>query len=155
MNCLDRFLRRRYKYLLKNRAVETPPEPKFKQPQNTVTQLKNIPREKIHSGKHAAAMRNPGPAPVFGGNTKERVYRGKLAAMASPDLSYELNQKTRGYSPKEAVSVSKNPVPVLDLNQKDRIYSGKETAGRNPVPFLDLNKISVSKWKNFGGLVLC
>ncbi|RVW96153.1 hypothetical protein CK203_037751 [Vitis vinifera] len=45
-----RFLRRRYKYLLKNMAPKTPPEPELKQPQNSATQLKNITREKNHSG---------------------------------------------------------------------------------------------------------
>ena len=126
-NCHDRFLRRRYKYLLKNNAPpKTPPKPEFKQKQNSLTQLKNIPREKNHSGKQAAAMRNP--ALGFGGNMKERIYKGKVAGMANPDPSYELNQKSRGYSPKEAAAL-RNPVPV----------------GRNPVPFLDLNKISVSK----------
>lgn len=133
-----RFLRRRYKYLLKNMAPKTPPEPELKQPQNSATQLKNITREKNHSGKQAAAMRNP--APVFGGNMKERIHKGKVAALPNPDPGYEVNQKTRGYSGKEAAL--RNPVPVFDLNQKDRVYSGKEAAGRNPVPFFDLNKIS-------------
>ncbi|KAL6331505.1 hypothetical protein AAG906_011445 [Vitis piasezkii] len=111
-----RFLRRRYKYLLKNMAPKTPPEPELKQPQNSATQLKNITREKNHSGKQAAAMRNP--APVFGGNMKERIHKGKVAALPNPDPGYELNQKTRGYSGKEAAL--RNPVPVFDLNQKDR-----------------------------------
>ncbi|XP_034700085.1 uncharacterized protein LOC117925240 isoform X2 [Vitis riparia] len=111
-----RFLRRRYKYLLKNMAPKTPPEPELKQPQNSVTQLKNITREKNHSGKQAAAMRNP--APVFGGNMKERIHKGKVAALPNPDPGYELNQKTRGYSGKEAAL--RNPVPVFDLNKISR-----------------------------------
>lgn len=111
-----RFLRRRYKYLLKNMAPKTPPEPELKQPQNSATQLKNITREKNHSGKQAAAMRNP--APVFGGNMKERIHKGKVAALPNPDPGYELNQKTRGYSGKEAAL--RNPVPVFDLNKISR-----------------------------------
>lgn len=137
--CHDRFLRRRYKYLLKNQASKTPPELEFKQPQNSVTQLKNIPKEKNHNGKPAASSRSP--ALVFGGNLRERIHKGKAAGLQNPDPSYELSQKSRGCSAKEAVL--RNAVPVFDLNQKDRVYSGKEAAGRNPVPFFDLNKISV------------
>lgn len=124
-----RFLRRRYKYLLKNMAPKTPPEPELKQPQNSATQLKNITREKNHSGKQAAAMRNP--APVFGGNMKERIHKGKVAALPNPDPGYELNQKTRGYSGKEAAL--RNPVPVFDLNkisrEEEEVQVNVESAG--------------------------
>ncbi|CBI36541.3 hypothetical protein VitviT2T_016886 [Vitis vinifera] len=124
-----RFLRRRYKYLLKNMAPKTPPEPELKQPQNSATQLKNITRDKNHSGKQAAAMRNP--APVFGGNMKERIHKGKVAALPNPDPGYELNQKTRGYSGKEAAL--RNPVPVFDLNkisrEEEEVQVNVESAG--------------------------
>uniref|UniRef100_A0A5B7AVY3 Uncharacterized protein n=1 Tax=Davidia involucrata TaxID=16924 RepID=A0A5B7AVY3_DAVIN len=124
-----RFLRRRYKYLLKNKSPKPHQKREFIQPQNLETQSKNIMKERIHSKKEATLQNS---VPVFDINQKKRIFSRKQAALQNPTPGFVINQK-------EKEPTLRNP-PIFDLNHKERIYGGKEAIFRNPgLPF-DLNQ---------------
>ncbi|KAI8565724.1 hypothetical protein RHMOL_Rhmol03G0283400 [Rhododendron molle] len=160
-----RFLRRRYKYLMQNRAVRQPRGRQIVHPPNFVTQKRNIVKHKtsekkkgyLHDMKQKTvnyavsdsnqkerilSQRYPAsqtPNPILDLNQKDRMQVGKEAILRNPTPDFDLNQKERSYCRKGAAF--RNPMPVLDLNQKERLLSGMETARRNPFPAFDLNQM--------------
>ncbi|KAA8522856.1 hypothetical protein F0562_009279 [Nyssa sinensis] len=153
-----RFLRRRYKYLLKSRSAKTSQEQELVPPQNFQPKSKKIVKVRIHnkkettlqktapisdlnqkeriSGGKQAALRNA--TPVFDINQKEKIYSGKETSLRNPTQLFDLSQKERMYGGKEAIF--RNPSLYVDLNEKDRIYNGKEAALQNSALVFDLNQ---------------
>ncbi|KAJ7955653.1 Ribosomal RNA small subunit methyltransferase G [Quillaja saponaria] len=98
------FLRRRYKYLLKNQSLkplkqDVSHSPKFETRAPTITKGRNYNRKE-------STLRPP--VFVSGMNPKERNYNGMEAKLRK-------NQKERIYSGKE--STKKTRTPIFDLNQ--------------------------------------
>ncbi|PSS08349.1 Serine/threonine-protein kinase irlE [Actinidia chinensis var. chinensis] len=152
-----RFLRRRHKYLLQNKAEKPEPGRQLVQQKNSETQLKTSTKEKSFVRKEAklrnvapiadtkkkerilsSACRNP--SPILDLIQMNRVHsRKEAASLRNTVLVFDLNQMERTYGGKQATF--RNQTPILDLNQKERLYSGKETTPRIPVPVFDLNRV--------------
>ncbi|PSS13953.1 DNA ligase [Actinidia chinensis var. chinensis] len=155
-----RFLRRRHKYLLQNKAEKPDPGRQLVQQKNSQTQFKNTVKEKNYVRKEAK-LRNIAPNTEI--KKKERILSAKESARRNPSPVIDLNQKNRVHSRKETASLRntapvfdlnrmertyggkqatfRNQTLILDLNQKERLYNGKETTPRIPVPVFDLNRV--------------
>lgn len=135
-----RFLRQRYKYLLKHplprpqpkQEVAKPQKLKIKEPK--IAKGRNYNRKESTLRPHTASKLNP----------KERVFNGGAVEDTLQKTShvFDLNQNGRSLSKKDA-SFHSSAAPVLDSNHKDRVQSGKEAAKKSVTPFFDLNQISV------------
>ncbi|MED6218812.1 hypothetical protein PIB30_030134 [Stylosanthes scabra] len=133
------FLRKRYKYLLKN---SSPPKPQQKQvvlqSQKLKMQAPVIPKGRNYNRKESTS-RLPNASPL---NPKERVSNGIEASLPKTCHVFDLNQNARTFSRKVSSFQAPATAPVLDLNHKDRIQNGKEASKKNITPFFDLNQIS-------------
>uniref|UniRef100_A0A5B7AV01 Uncharacterized protein n=1 Tax=Davidia involucrata TaxID=16924 RepID=A0A5B7AV01_DAVIN len=108
-----RFLRRRYKYLLKNKSAKPPQERELV----FETQSKKIMKvRRIHNKKETTVQKT---APIFDLNQKERISGGKHAALQNATHVFDINQKERINSGKE--TSLRNPTPMFDLNQKEHL----------------------------------
>ncbi|KAF7838136.1 uncharacterized protein G2W53_006618 [Senna tora] len=127
-----RFLRQRYKYLMKHPL----PKPDVPQPSKvknhaTTSKGRNYNRKESASRPPLAPHSDP----------RQRVSNGVEVTLQKPLHVFDLNQNARNFSGKDASFHSSTP--MLDLNQKDRIHSGKEAATKKSItPFFDLNQIS-------------
>ncbi|XP_004507749.1 uncharacterized protein [Cicer arietinum] len=123
-----RFLRRRYKYLLKHPQPEhdvlKPQKPK-------ISKGRNYSRKESTLRPNTASKLNP----------KERIFTGVEDTLQKTSHVFDLNQNSRSLSKKDA-SFHSSSAPALDLNHKDRIHSGKEATKKSVTPFFDLNQIS-------------
>ncbi|XAR66746.1 hypothetical protein NMG60_11013070 [Bertholletia excelsa] len=138
-----RFLRHRYKHLLKNKAA--PP-----QKRGTFLQ-KNIGTGKTYYIKEAK-VRNA--ATAYNLNQKERFFTAKESVHRNSSPIFNLNPKVRTHVGKEAFPRNTTPVfdlnqsiihnPFLNLNQKERLVSGKETTSRSPARAIDINLMEKS-----------
>ncbi|KAA8535377.1 hypothetical protein F0562_030380 [Nyssa sinensis] len=136
-----RFLRQRYKYLLRNKSPKPLQKRELVQPQNLETKSRNIMKERIHSKKEDTLQNL---APVFDKKQKERIPSGKQAAVWNSTLVFDINQKERIHNGKEPSLWNH---PIFDLNHKERIYGGNEAIIRNPGLPSDLNQ----KERGYGG----
>lgn len=161
-----RFLRRRYKYLVQNKAVEHAEGRQMVKPPNFVTREKNIGKQKTSDRKKGnlqnilkqngvyytvsdadqkerifkrmnLASRTPNP--VLDLLPRDRIHGGKEATLRNAAPAFNLNKKERSYSRKEAAF--QNPTPILDLKLKERLYTEKETAPKNQFPTFDFNQM--------------
>ncbi|KAL8145267.1 uncharacterized protein LOC141706889 [Apium graveolens] len=125
-----RFLRRRYKYLLKNKSLKLPQEreKQFEQPHNRRygTGYPNV------KGKQAALQNsNPVPKP----NQKRKLYNGHEFPH-NINLSHDPNHKEKQHPDKTATHIN----PVQNSNFRGTFYTTKEVALQNPMPVFDLNQ---------------
>ncbi|GMI89294.1 INO80-BINDING PROTEIN 2B [Hibiscus trionum] len=133
-----RFLKRRHKFLMQNRSLNTVPGRNFVQPQNAVVRSKSNVKEKKSTGKEHSLRRL---ATGFDLNRKGKTYNEKETTYIHHSQMFDLNQrKHKKISGKEVVLPSSSL--ILDLNQKERLYSGKEATTRTMTPVFDLNQIS-------------
>ncbi|KAI4344282.1 hypothetical protein L6164_011528 [Bauhinia variegata] len=133
-----RFLRQRYRYLMKNPS----PKPQSKQdvpkPQKLEIKALTIPKPKGRKyNKKELALRPP-VAPHS--NLKERTCNVVDVSSRKSAHVFDLNQNARSFTGKEATFLSS--APLLDLNQKERTHIGKEAAKKSIIPSFDLNQIS-------------
>lgn len=136
---INRFLRRRYKYLLKNKSQKLPQEreKEFEQPHN----MKNSTGYPNVKGKQAALQNsNPIPKP----NQKRKVYNGHEKLSHNINLSYDPNCKEKQHFDKAAIHIN----PVQNSNPRGRFYTTKEVAQQNPMPVFDLNQQEHVYYKN-------
>lgn len=134
-----RFLRQRYKYLLKHPLPKPQPKQEVLKPQKLkikepkISKGRNYNRKESTLRPHAASKLNP----------KERVFNGGAVEDTLQKTShvFDLNQNGRSLSKKDT-SFHSSAAPVLDSNHKDRVQSGKEAAKKSVTPFFDLNQIS-------------
>ncbi|KAM7477135.1 hypothetical protein LguiB_024378 [Lonicera macranthoides] len=118
-----RFLRRRYKYLLKNKNTNPPQEREPVPQQNLETKRKSKVKGPIFNKKDVNLRKL---LPIYSRIEKGRMYMGKEATFQNPTVNQNFKQKvTTLHSGKEAN-------PIFDLNQRGCIYRGKEAAVRNP-----------------------
>lgn len=152
-NC-TRFLQRRYKYLLNNKAAKPSQGQELVQKKFFETQGRKTTKDKNHSRKDASrkvavnkkekislakeyARRNL--SPVLDVNQMDRIHSGKEASLRYRTPAFDLNQKDRMYVGKKATFRTRTP--TFDVNQRERLYSGKETTPRIPPPSFDLNQM--------------
>ncbi|XP_052200395.1 uncharacterized protein LOC127806874 [Diospyros lotus] len=148
------FLRRRHKYLLKNKAAKPHQGQEFVQPKIIESQQKNT--KKKNYGRKEAKLRkvapivdvnqkerkdsaHRNPSPILDLDEKDRVLTGKEASFRSRTSVFDLNWNERTYGGMDANF--RNPIPILDLDQMERFYSRKETSSRNPALSFDLNQM--------------
>lgn len=133
--CNCSFLRKRYKYLLKN------PSPKL-QPKQDISQPRKL---KIQANKGQKYNRKesmqPPVAPHW--NSNGRISNGaEINTLQKKAPMFDLNQNARSLSRKDPSFLSS--APPLDLNHKDMSHSMKEPAKKSITPFFDLNQIAVN-----------
>ncbi|MBA0575160.1 hypothetical protein Golob_027749 [Gossypium lobatum] len=131
-----RFLKRRHKFLMQNRTLNTPAEQSFAHSQNKVIRSKPNTEEKKSTGKEQRL------ATGFDLNQKVKT---KETTLAHPSPMFDLNQKQQKvFSEKEEVTL-RTSLPALDSYQKERPYSEKEATARSMAPVFDLNQISTEE----------
>ncbi|KAL6984920.1 hypothetical protein U1Q18_018301 [Sarracenia purpurea var. burkii] len=132
-----RYLKQRYKYLLKMKTINPPWGRDPIRSQNFETRSKNTAQEKIYKRKKTNLQNLPTLSDV---NQKDRnmIHSGKEATFRNT-TSFDLNHKERPYGGKELAF--QNPIPIFDLKQKGRLYNEKDTSPQNPSPAFDLNQI--------------
>lgn len=135
-----RFLRQRYKYLLKHPIPKPQPKKEVVKSQKVKIQApiiskgKNYSRKDHTSRSHSSSHLNP---------------NGKISNVAEVPLQktshlFDLNQNARNFSSsKKDSTIHGSASPALDLNHKERIHSSKEATKKSVTPFFDLNQISV------------
>ncbi|XP_057753317.1 uncharacterized protein LOC130972973 [Arachis stenosperma] len=133
-----RFLRKRYKYLLKNPSPKPQQKQVVLQTQKVKMQAPVIPKGRNYNRKEST-LRLANASPM---NPKERVSNGVEVSLPKACHVFDLNQNARTLSRKVASFHAPATAPVLDLNHKDRIHNGKEASKKNMTPFFDLNQIS-------------
>ncbi|KAK7388384.1 hypothetical protein VNO78_23200 [Psophocarpus tetragonolobus] len=128
-----RFLRQRYKYLLRHPIPKRQPKQEVVKAQKAsiIPKGKNYNRKESTLRAHSTSHLNP---------------NGRISNVAEVPLQktghlFDLNQNARSSSKKDA-SIHSSAPPALDLNHKERIYSGKEATKKSVTPFFDLNQIS-------------
>ncbi|KAL2464407.1 hypothetical protein Fot_52363 [Forsythia ovata] len=115
-----RFLKRRYKYVIKMKSLNSSREGKLVHEPNLVNQTTKNLKERILSSKEGTPCKLP----------------------SSPNPK----PKRTGHSKKKAAS--KSMVPVIDLNMKERTWVSDDNALRNSTAALDLNhNITLSRNK--------
>ncbi|BAT76169.1 uncharacterized protein LOC124837670 [Vigna umbellata] len=134
-----RFLRQRYKYLLKHPIPKPQPKKEVVKSQKVKIQApiiskgKNYSRKDHTSRSHSSSHLNP---------------NGKISNVAEVPLQktshlFDLNQNARNFSSsKKDSTIHGSASPALDLNHKERIHSSKEATKKSVTPFFDLNQIS-------------
>lgn len=133
------FLRRRCKYLLKNKSQKLPQEreKESEQPHNRKNSI-GYPNFK---GKQAALQNsNPIPKP----NQKRKLYNGHETFSHNINLSYDPNRKEKQHTEKAATQFN----PVQNSNPRGRFYTTKEVTHQNPMPVFDLNQQEQVYYKN-------
>ncbi|XP_027330182.1 uncharacterized protein LOC113846295 [Abrus precatorius] len=131
-----RFLRQRYKYLLKH------PIPKSQSKQELVKQQKlKIQAPIISKGRNYKRKESTSRPPTGSHlNPNGRLSNGVEVILPKTGHVFDLNQNARSFSKKDASH--HNSAPVFDLNHRDMIQSGKEATKKSVTPFFDLNQIS-------------
>ncbi|CAK9183331.1 unnamed protein product [Ilex paraguariensis] len=128
-----RFLRQRYKHLLKNKSPNPPQEQKRMQQQNTENQIKSIVMNGIHSKKEAALCKLP---LIFNHKQKGRMYAGKQASLRNVATTFEASHVQSSHDGIEAAL--RNATPSLDFSDKLILRSGKEPFLHHLTPPSDL-----------------
>ncbi|KAJ1433582.1 hypothetical protein SESBI_06122 [Sesbania bispinosa] len=131
-----RFLRQRYKYLLKHPSPKPQPKQEALKPKKLKIQAPIISKGKNYNRKESALR----PQTASHLNPKERISNGVQDTLQKTGHVFDLNQNARSFSKKDVSFHSS--APMLDLNHKDRIHSGKEATKKSITPFFDLNQIS-------------
>ncbi|KAF9680645.1 hypothetical protein SADUNF_Sadunf06G0143100 [Salix dunnii] len=144
-----RFLRRRYKYLTRNKSQKPPMKQNLVQPQNSVVASKKLKKEKNSSGNNVSLGL---PVKRFDLNQKGKVYIDRETTLRNPAPIFDLNKKQRTLIGKEVALRNTSTIP--DLNQKERTYSIKEVTIRNNTPVFDLNEISTEEEEQVNGDML-
>ncbi|XP_019170820.1 PREDICTED: uncharacterized protein LOC109166317 [Ipomoea nil] len=168
-----RFLRRRHKYLLQAKSMESPQEHKVAQHQNVEIYPKTGAKGTRPNKKDAAPRKLPplpglkqkgrmsketAPQDVFPGPTGAKHKRqkthnnGKEGVMRLSSVS-DANHHSRVYSekPKQAIDLNQNErlfggngaAPLFDLNESS--HCGKEVSPPSRAPAFDLNEISTEE----------
>ncbi|XP_017248742.1 uncharacterized protein LOC108219747 [Daucus carota subsp. sativus] len=131
------FLRRRYKYLLKNKSQNLPQEreKEFEQPHNS----KNSTGYPNFKGKQAAVQKsNVAPKP----NQKRKVYGGHDNSFRSVNLNHLNHEKQHTEKPATHINTIQTSKP------RGRLYTTKEVTHQNPLPVFDLNQQEQMYYKN-------
>ncbi|CAL0330422.1 unnamed protein product [Lupinus luteus] len=131
-----RFLRQRYKYLLKNPSPKPQPKEEVPKLQKLKTQVPFTPKGRNYKRKEST-LRVHNTSPL---KPKGMISNGGEIALQRTGLMFDLNQNARSFSKKGATF--HDSAPVFDLNHNDRNRSGKEATKKSIVPFFDLNQIS-------------
>ncbi|XP_061353183.1 uncharacterized protein LOC133297961 [Gastrolobium bilobum] len=132
-----RFLRQRYRYLIKNPSPKPQPKQDISQPRKLNIQAAIISKGRKHNRKESTLR----PPIAYHLNSNERISNGVEIALQKTAHMFDLNQNARsGVGKKDPSFLS--PAPGHDLNHKDRIHSGKEATMKKITPFFDLNQIS-------------
>ncbi|XP_061347489.1 uncharacterized protein LOC133292995 [Gastrolobium bilobum] len=131
-----RFLRQRYKYLLKHPSPKPQPKQEFLKPRKLKIQAPIISKGRNYNRKESTLR----PHTTSHLKPKERISNGVEVTLQKTGHVFDLNQNARSFSKRDASSLGSTP--VLDLNHKDRIHNGKEATKKSIVPFFDLNQIS-------------
>lgn len=133
-NC--RFLRQRYKYLLKHPIPKPQPKKEVVKSQKLKIQTHIISKGKNYSRKDHTSRSHLNP-------------NGKISNVAEVPLQktshlFDLNQNARNFSSsRKDNTIHGSASPARDLNHKERIHSSKEATKKSVAPFFDLNQISV------------
>lgn len=146
----NRFLRRRYKYLLKNKSAELPQE--HLQPHYALDHRKTDTKLQISYKKEATERVTklkkktsalPGKEiliqnmlPSFDPNYKGKKHVGNITGRPNPTTTLTLHAKRQLYKGKEVIH--QNSTPLLNLNQ-ERAYDGISATMHNTTPTFDLN----------------
>ncbi|XP_052182705.1 uncharacterized protein LOC127795208 [Diospyros lotus] len=145
-----RFLRQRYKYMMRINTVKPPQGREPTQPRKVEAQRKKMKKPKTHSRKEAnlgnlatffdlnqsdRVSNAKESSPILDLNHKERINSGKDATFRSKTPVFDLNQQERSYARMEAAF--QKPTLILDWKQKERVYGGKETAPGIPDPAIE------------------
>jgi len=134
-----RFLRQRYKYLLKHPLPRPQPkqevlrQQKLKIKEPKISKARNYNRKEPTLRPHTASkLKNP----------KDRIFNGVEDTMQKTShVMIDLNQNGRSLSQKDT-SFHSPTAPVIDLDHQDRVHSGTEATKKSGPPFFDLNQIS-------------
>ncbi|GAU18306.1 hypothetical protein TSUD_201940, partial [Trifolium subterraneum] len=134
-----RFLRQRYKYLLKHPLPRPQPRQEVLKSQKLKVKEPKISKGRNYNRKESTLRPHTGSKLK---NPKERIFNGVEDTMQKASHAMiDLNQNVRSLSKKDA-SLHSSAAPVLDLDHKDRVQSGKEATKKSVPPFFDLNQIS-------------
>ncbi|KAK7329918.1 hypothetical protein VNO77_24100 [Canavalia gladiata] len=131
-----RFLRQRYKYLLKHPIPKPQPKQEVVKPQKLKIQAPIISKGRNNNRKESTLR----PSTASHLNPNGRLSNGVEVSLQKTGLMFDLNQNARSFNKKDASLHSS--APPFDLNHKDRIHSGKEATKKSVTPFFDLNQIS-------------
>ncbi|KAK7265075.1 hypothetical protein RJT34_32691 [Clitoria ternatea] len=135
-----RFLRQRYKYLLKHPIPKPQPKKEVAKPQKLKIQAPIVSKGKNYNRKEPAFRPHPGPSHL---NPKNgRISNGVEVPLPKTGHLFDLNQNAKTSGKKDASFLHSSTPLVLDLNHKDRIHTGKEATKKTITPFFDLNQIS-------------
>ncbi|CAJ1944848.1 unnamed protein product [Sphenostylis stenocarpa] len=134
-----RFLRHRFKYLLKHPILKPQPKKEVVKPQKLKIQApiiskgKNYSRKDPTSRSYSASNLNP----------NGRISNVVEVPLQKTSHLFDLNQNARNSSSsKKDVTIHGSASPALDLNHKEWIHSSKEATKKSVTPFFDLNQIS-------------
>lgn len=129
----NRFLRQRYKYLLKSKSAKLPRDrvKEHLQPHYAENQRKNTMKVQI-SNKKEATLR------VFKPNQKGRVHMGKEVLIQHTVPSFDPNYKGKKHTGKNAARA--NSTTASNLYPSGKLYKGKEVAHQNSMPVINLNQ---------------
>lgn len=132
-----RFLRQRYKYLLKSKSPDLPQErgKELTQCQYEQNQRKKSMKVPIAYKKEADRGNLP---PVFKANQKGRVYMGQEASLKHTVYSFVPNLKEKQHTGKNAALI--NHTAISNVNPRGRSYKGKEDTHQSPMLVIDLNQ---------------
>ncbi|KAL2482800.1 hypothetical protein Fot_44244 [Forsythia ovata] len=134
-----RFLRRRYKWLLKMKTLNSSQGQQLVQPNQTKykeEQFFSRMRSTLRGGKEASYRSS---ALVSARNDIGGISRWKETLVQSTFPSFDLNQRERIYRVNDVGL--RNSTVAFDLNQNSDL-SGKEARLPSPAPLFDLNEIS-------------
>lgn len=142
LSCNCRFLRQRYKYLLKHPIPKPQPKQVVK-PQKLKVQAPVISKGKNSNRKEPTRKEPMRPLLPSHLNPTGRISSVAEVPLQKTGHMFDLNQNARSSSKKDASSIHSSAPPALDLNHKERIHSSKEATKKSVTPFFDLNQISV------------
>lgn len=140
-----RFLRRRCKFLRKNKPLKPPHVQELAKPQPVESHLlKNKKKDRIQSKKEATLQNLP---PIFNLNQKGRVrvFMEKKVTLPNITSVLNLNHKDTSRGAKEAAP--QKAIPASERIHKGKPNRGKEVAPRKSMPIIDLNQ---KEWTNSG-----
>lgn len=153
-----RFLRRRYKWLLKTKSLNSSQEQQIEQPLNlgnqtkneelffsrmgtTVRKLPSIPDTKSNGKLSIGKQSSRHSASLFNNLKREQVLHGGKEA-SHPISTLVSDKNNRGGIKCGKETLMQCAIPSFDLNQKERIYRANYVGLRNSTVAFDLNQDS-------------
>ncbi|KAL0451377.1 UNVERIFIED_CONTAM: hypothetical protein Slati_1115800 [Sesamum latifolium] len=161
-----RFLRRRYKYLVKTKNTNSSQEQNLVQAPSSLKKAKETkeqlstrkesslhrlpllpepnPKKKHHIGKQGA-MRN---ASTITDQARKKILHGgeEIIKQSLPSISDLNHQKGRMRIRRE--TLAPNMIQILDKDQKERMHGANDATSRNPIAAFDLNQDSSPSMKD-------